>query len=56
MPAQYFISGDIAQRSYHFVSLIGEDAVEFYSNHAGRQGESRSDAVRFNKRKNNVSR
>lgn len=36
MPAQYIISGEIGERAYYLVSLIGEDAVEFYPYHARR--------------------
>ena len=54
MSAQYIVSGEIGKRAYYFVSFVWEDAVEFYPHHAGRQSESRSDAIRFNEGENNL--
>lgn len=40
MSAQYVVSGKAKQWAYHSMSFIGEDAVEFYQDHAGRQSQS----------------
>ena len=54
MPAKYFVSSGVAQRTSDSGACLGENAIAFHSDLARRQSYGRDVALRLDERPNNL--